>query len=58
MLPEVRPTTPEEEGIGAWERFESRSWSEFFALMRTIDIPDNFMADRPMNVPPRESAFT
>ena len=32
----------------------ARSWGEFFALMRTIDIPDDFMADRPMNVPPRE----
>ena len=32
----------------------ARSWSEFFALIRTIDIPDDFMADRPMNAPPRE----
>jgi len=52
----VRPTTPEEEGVDAWEPVESRSWVEFFAQMRTIDIADDFMADRPMNLPPRESA--
>ena len=54
----VRPTTPEEDGIDAWERVEARSWSELLALMRTIDIPDDFMADRPMNDPPRESAIS
>jgi antitoxin VapB len=27
----------------------ARSWSELFALMRTIDIPEDFMVDRPMN---------
>ncbi len=32
----------------------ARAWSDFFALMRTIDVPDDFMADRPMNVPPQE----
>ena len=32
----------------------ARTWAEFFALMRTIDVPGNFMAERPMNVPPRE----
>jgi antitoxin VapB len=32
----------------------ARSCSEFFALMRTIDVPDEFMADRPMNAPPPE----
>jgi hypothetical protein len=26
--------------------------------MRTIDIPNDFMADRPMNDPPRESAIS
>jgi antitoxin VapB len=32
----------------------ARAWSDFFALMRTIDVPDDFMAERPMNVPPQE----
>lgn len=32
----------------------AQAWSEFFALMRTIDVPEDFMADRPMNAPPRE----
>lgn len=32
----------------------ARSWGEFFAMMHTIEIPDDFMADRPMNAPPRE----
>ena len=27
----------------------ARSWSEFFTLIRTIDIPEDFMVDRPMN---------
>jgi antitoxin VapB len=31
-----------------------RSWAEFFALMQTIDVPEDFMADRPMNAPPSE----
>ena len=41
-------------GVVLSSRPGARSWSEFFALMRTIDIPDNFMADRPMNAVPRE----
>jgi antitoxin VapB len=32
----------------------ARTWAEFIALMRTIDVPNDFMAERPMNVPPRE----
>jgi antitoxin VapB len=32
----------------------ARGWAEFFALMRTIEVPDDFMADRPMNGPPLE----
>ncbi|HVB67080.1 MAG TPA: AbrB/MazE/SpoVT family DNA-binding domain-containing protein [Acetobacteraceae bacterium] len=30
------------------------AWTEFFELMRTIDVPDDFMAERPMNVPPTD----
>jgi antitoxin VapB len=30
------------------------TWEDFFALMRTIEVPADFMAERPLNVPPRE----
>lgn len=26
------------------------SWAEFFEFMQGIDVPDEFMADRPLNV--------
>jgi len=26
------------------------AWDDFLALMKTIDVPDEFMAERPMNV--------
>jgi antitoxin VapB len=29
-------------------------WREFFELMDFITVPDDFMADRPMNQPPQE----
>jgi len=29
-----------------------RAWADFFAFMQTVDVPEDFMADRPMNVPP------
>jgi antitoxin VapB len=32
----------------------TRSWEEFFELMDTIDVPDDYMAERPMNVLLRE----
>jgi antitoxin VapB len=32
----------------------AKAWRDFFEMMRTIDVPDDFMADRPMNQPPRE----
>jgi antitoxin VapB len=32
----------------------ARTWAEFFALMRSIDVPADFMAERPMNVVPAE----
>lgn len=35
------------------DRPGAKTWRDFFDLMRTIDVPDDFMADRPMNVPPR-----
>jgi antitoxin VapB len=32
----------------------AKVWRDFFEMMRSIDVPDDFMADRPMNQPPRE----
>jgi antitoxin VapB len=29
-------------------------WRDFFQTMRSIKVPDDFMADRPMNQPPQE----
>ena len=29
-------------------------WGDFFDLMKTIDVPPEFMADRPLNEPPLE----
>ena len=52
---EVYATRDEKTGdVVLSRRPGARSWSEFFALIRTIDIPDDFMADRPMNAPPNE----
>jgi antitoxin VapB len=52
---EVFATRDDETGdVLLSKRPGARVWSEFFALMRTIEIPDDFMADRPMNAPPPE----
>jgi antitoxin VapB len=32
----------------------SKTWEDFFELMDSIDVPLDFMAERPMNVAPRE----
>jgi antitoxin VapB len=32
----------------------SKAWQGFFEMMRSIEVPDEFMADRPMNLPPQE----
>lgn len=32
----------------------ARAWADFFELMKTIDVPQDFMVERPMNVPPVE----
>ncbi len=29
------------------------SWTAFFTLLHEIDVPADFMAERPMNAPPR-----
>jgi antitoxin VapB len=31
----------------------TQSWAEFFDFLRSIDVPDDFMAERPMNVAPQ-----
>ena len=36
------------------DRPGAKVWRDFFQLMRSIDVPDEFMAERPMNLPPRE----
>lgn len=52
---EVYATRDEETGdVMLSRRPGAQSWRQFFALMRTIDVPEDFMADRPMNAPPRE----
>jgi antitoxin VapB len=32
----------------------AKVWEEFFEFMKTVDIPDDFMKDRPMNRIPTE----
>jgi antitoxin VapB len=32
----------------------AKAWQDFFELMRSIDVPSDFMAERPMNAPPQE----
>jgi antitoxin VapB len=32
----------------------AKVWRDFFEMMHSIDVPNDFMADRPMNQPPRE----
>ena len=36
------------------DRPGAKGWRDFFEMMRTLNMPDEFMADRPMNLPPRE----
>lgn len=32
----------------------AKTWSGFFELLRSIEVPDDFMDERPMNVVPLE----
>lgn len=32
----------------------AKAWGEFFELLRAVDVPDDFMAERPLNVVPPE----
>jgi antitoxin VapB len=37
----------------------NKTWRDFFELMHSIDVPPDFMTERPMNVPPqRRDLFT
>ena len=55
---EVYATRDEQTGdVVLSTRPGARAWAEFFALMRTIDVPPDFMAERPMNTPPGERAL-
>jgi len=31
----------------------ARTWGEFFALVHSLDLPGDFMAERPMNAAPK-----
>jgi len=31
-----------------------KTWDDFFEFVQRIDVPDDFMAERPMNVPPKD----
>jgi antitoxin VapB len=36
----------------------ARTWADFFELMQTIDVPREFMSERPLNVlPPERDLF-
>ena len=36
----------------------ARAWGDLFELLRTVDVPDDFMAERPMNpVPDQRGLF-
>lgn len=30
------------------------AWNDFFQLLHTVDLPEDFMLERPMNHPPQE----
>lgn len=32
----------------------AKTWSDFFELLRSVDVPADFLAERPLNVVPRE----
>ena len=52
---EVYATRDEQTGdVVLSKRPGERAWAEFFALMRTIEVPAEFMAERPMNAPPQD----
>ncbi|WP_234730009.1 antitoxin [Acidocella facilis] len=32
----------------------AHAWADFFAFMKTVDVPADFMVERPMNILPQE----
>jgi hypothetical protein len=32
----------------------AQAWADFFAFMRTVEVPPDFMLARPLNTPPVE----
>jgi antitoxin VapB len=39
-------------------RHGARAWREFFELLHAVDVPDDFMAERPLNLmPPERGVF-
>jgi antitoxin VapB len=32
----------------------AKVWRDFFKMMRRLDVPEEYMAERPMNLPPRD----
>jgi antitoxin VapB len=32
----------------------AKTWRDLFDLLRALDVPDDFMSQRPMNLPPQE----
>jgi antitoxin VapB len=48
--------TGNEQTVSAGVEFQS--WKDFFVLVHSVDVPDDFMAERPMNlVPPGRGVF-
>ena len=39
------------------DRPGAKVWRDFFEMMRSVNVPDEFMSDRPMNLPPRERSL-
>ena len=35
----------------------ARTWNEFFELLHEVDVPADFMAERPLNVLPQEGGI-
>jgi antitoxin VapB len=40
---------------GLSDRVEANVWADFFELVNSIDVPIEFLAERPMNIVPSES---
>ena len=36
-------------------RPSAKTWDDFFEYVHRLDVPEDFMAERPMNVPPKET---